>query len=101
MKGWLENLSPTWQSLTAIGSAILFGAFIMGMTYKFSQLPELVHENQEDIQRLSTRVERVEIRQGDILESIKFSNCMAVADAKGEPWQVCKNDPTQYLRDNQ
>lgn len=100
MNKWFSNLSATWQNIVALGAALLAGVVIMGFAAKYHELPELVQQNSNDIETLVKDLDRVEIKQGAILEAIQFSNCMAVASAKGDPWQACESNPLGYLRDN-
>jgi len=89
MTAWFNRLSPTWQSLVVIAFAVAFGFVIAGAVATATDIPELVEENQKDIQRLSTRVQKIEVNQRDILEAIQLGNCLNLSAARNTPYQEC------------
>lgn len=96
----MTKVAKWWSSLSAVrqGTAILFAAVTITASVTMTAsayigLPQQVEENTNKLQELDRTTER-------ILNLVVFSNCMDVAAAKGSPWQVCQDDPEEYLRMN-
>lgn len=89
MTKWFQNLNTTWQSLVVIGAVFAFALAVAAFAYPISQLPAQVEANRDDISHLRFDMQKIEIRQEDILEAIRLSNCLALAEAKRQPWQEC------------
>lgn len=92
MTAWFKSLNPTWQALLALSAVFVVGATMALAASGFVALPEAVQENTKNIDHLAERMNEVEDAQRDILKAIRFSNCMALAQAKGEPWQQCSSE---------
>ena len=54
-----------------------------------SSLPEEIELNRQSIAEIQSRVGNVEKGQDAILSAIRLSNCLALAQAKDEPYQEC------------
>jgi hypothetical protein len=89
MKQWFKALNSTWQALTVIGSVILFSLAVGGWYNTLSGLPEEIELNRQSIAEIQSRVGNVEKGQDAILSAIRLSNCLALAQAKDEPYQEC------------
>lgn len=96
MTKWFNQLNSTWQSLVVLGGVFAFALTITAVAYPVYTLPETVEENAELIKGNSSliqgntdRIEKVEVNQQDLLDAIKLSNCLDLAQAQNTPYQTC------------
>jgi hypothetical protein len=89
MTMWFTKLHSAWQAMIVIGAAVLFGVGVGGWYTVLNELPDDVATNTQSILDIKNRVENVEQGQRGILKGIQLSNCLALAQVKGEPYQQC------------